>query len=211
MSAGLYGSVGGVNRKIKKLYANVGGVNREIKELWAVKDGVNRKIFSSAITWTITTSGTAGLWKSITMQDDGYFVCEMSKALSAGYAYAQLTFTFSEPVLLAIDSDSAGYGPMDEQGTAYVDGNQLVSSDFAFVRLIPNSATDTSSNTVYHDAIYAGHHMKFPNTSVLSSISYRFEAAQVGFAYKYEGRLRLLTQDGYWFYLNGTKEAQLYR
>lgn len=49
MSAGLYGSVGGVNRKIKKLYANVGGVNREIKELWAVKDGVNRKIYSAGI------------------------------------------------------------------------------------------------------------------------------------------------------------------
>lgn len=47
MSAGLYGSVGGVNRKIKKLYANAGGVNREIKESWAVKDGVNRKIFNS--------------------------------------------------------------------------------------------------------------------------------------------------------------------
>ncbi|CAB1243789.1 protein of unknown function [Ruminococcaceae bacterium BL-6] len=47
MSAGLYGSAGGVNHQIKKLYVNVGGVNREIKELWAVKDGVNRKIFSS--------------------------------------------------------------------------------------------------------------------------------------------------------------------
>lgn len=48
MSAGLYGSVGGVNRQIKKLYAPVGGVNREIKELWAAKDGVNRKIFSGS-------------------------------------------------------------------------------------------------------------------------------------------------------------------
>ena len=47
MSAGLYGSAGGVNRQIKKLYVPVGGVNREIKELWAVKDGVNRKIFSA--------------------------------------------------------------------------------------------------------------------------------------------------------------------
>lgn len=47
MSAGLYGSVSGVNRKAKKLYANVGGVTRKIKGVYANVNGVVRKVYSA--------------------------------------------------------------------------------------------------------------------------------------------------------------------
>lgn len=83
MSAGLYGSTSGVNRKIKKLYANVGGVNREIKELWGKNGGVNRKIFSGEL--------------KVSAQSYGYWYNDYSegKTIGGGAVYAQGGFTLN--------------------------------------------------------------------------------------------------------------------
>lgn len=96
MSAGLYGSVAGVSRKVKKLYANVNGVNRELKELW-IKDsgGVSRKVFVS-----LKVSGQQrGYvdydegWASSYVYADGGLGCDVNSKKGDGHSvYAQLIF-----------------------------------------------------------------------------------------------------------------------
>lgn len=44
-SGGLYGSVGGVTKKVKKFYGSVGGQTKEIKKLYASVGGVTKRVF----------------------------------------------------------------------------------------------------------------------------------------------------------------------
>ena len=46
MAKGMYASIGGTTKKIKKNYAVVGGVTKKIKKMYAVIDGKTRLIFS---------------------------------------------------------------------------------------------------------------------------------------------------------------------
>jgi hypothetical protein len=117
MSAGLYGSVGGVTRNVKKLYANVNGVTREIKGVYANVNGVVRKVYSGAVEWTYTLwRNLTNWWLSVGNAGDS---CGLVLSNSDGTGITlegQVVYTFAEPlsakvgdsIKLALSVDRSG-------------------------------------------------------------------------------------------------------
>ena len=89
MAKGMYGSINGSTRKIKKNYAVVGGTTRKIKKMYAVVNGVTRLIFSGS-------DKIQSVWNGYVYSDssDGYGSFNEIRALPRTAGSANITHSY---------------------------------------------------------------------------------------------------------------------